>query len=88
MDVVVRQNPMQDFNPVLSTNLAANMSVQNRSWNFGSDGSFPIEGATRAGFTGQFLGENIAETFETETETLSAWMKKTVDISVVARHFL
>ena len=53
---------------------ARDMSVQNRPWHFGSDGSSPIDRARRVGFTGQFIGENISETFETEMETLAAWM--------------
>lgn len=50
------------------------MSVQNRPWHFGSDGSSPLERAARAGYAGRLIGENISETFETELETLSAWM--------------
>lgn len=50
------------------------MSRQNRPWHFGSDGSSPPERAFRAGYTGRLLGQNISESFETETETLSAWM--------------
>ena len=50
------------------------MSVQNRPWHFGSDGSSPIDRARRAGYTGNVLGENISETFETEIETVTAWM--------------
>lgn len=50
------------------------MSSQNRPWHFGSDGSSPIDRAQRAGYTGPMLGENISETYETELETLAAWM--------------
>ena len=50
------------------------MADQNRPWHWGSDGSSPLQRVARAGFPGQFLGENISETYETETETLSAWM--------------
>ena len=50
------------------------MSVQNRPWHFGSDGSSPLLRAQRSGFTGRLLGENISETYETELETLSTWM--------------
>ena len=50
------------------------MSVQNRPWHFGSDGSSPLDRTLRAGYEGVFLGENISETYETELETLSAWM--------------
>lgn len=59
------------------------MSVQNRPWHFGSDGSSPIERATRAGYSGRLLGENISETFETELETLSAWMEATETREVI-----
>ena len=50
------------------------MSVQNRPWHFGSDGASPIDRIRQAGYEGQPLGENISETFETELETLAAWM--------------
>ncbi|MEM0949235.1 MAG: CAP domain-containing protein [Pseudomonadota bacterium] len=50
------------------------MSVQNRPWHFGSDGSSPIDRVRRSGYAGQLVGETISETYETETETLGAWM--------------
>jgi uncharacterized protein YkwD len=50
------------------------MSVQNRPWHFGSDGSSPIERVARAGYRGEMTGELISETYETELETLAAWM--------------
>jgi uncharacterized protein YkwD len=53
---------------------ARDMALQNRPWHFGSDGSSPIDRATRVGYEGTLLGENISETFETELETLAAWM--------------
>jgi uncharacterized protein YkwD len=59
------------------------MSVQNRPWLFGSDGSSPLERAQRAGFTGRLLGENISESYETELETLGAWMRKTETRAVI-----
>lgn len=52
------------------------MSVQNRPWHFGSDGSSPVDRARRVGYPGEVLGENISETYETELETLSAWMEQ------------
>jgi len=52
------------------------MSAQNRPWLFGSDGSSPLDRAKRAGFQGQVIGENIAESYETELETLAAWMRQ------------
>ena len=55
---------------------AKDMAVQNRPWHFGSDGSSPIERVQRAGFSGSLVGENISETYETELETLGAWMEQ------------
>jgi hypothetical protein len=52
------------------------MSLQNRPWHFGSDGSSPIDRARRVGFRGTFLGEAISETFEDELETIAAWMQE------------
>ncbi len=54
---------------------ARDMSVQNRPWHFGSDGSSPIDRVRRIGYEGKLVGEAISETYETETETLAAWMK-------------
>jgi len=50
------------------------MSSQNRPWHFGSDGSSPLSRVQRAGYRGHLVGENISETYQTELETLSAWM--------------
>ncbi len=51
------------------------MAVQNRAWHFGSDGSSPPTRLLRVGYQGKLLGENISETFESELETLAAWME-------------
>ncbi|QQA42843.1 CAP domain-containing protein [Pelagovum pacificum] len=51
------------------------MAVQNRPWHFGSDGSSPLDRARRFGYPGLVLGQNISETYETELETLGAWMQ-------------
>ena len=59
------------------------MSVQNRPWLFGSDGSSPLDRARRAGFQGQIVGENISESYETELETLAAWMNQPDTRSVI-----
>ena len=59
------------------------MSVQNRPWHFGSDGSSPLERARRVGYTGSILGEAISETYETEVETLAAWMEEPGSRSVI-----
>ncbi len=53
---------------------ARDMSVQNRPWHFGSDGSSPIKRAELAGYEGRLLGENISESYESDLATLSAWM--------------
>ena len=50
------------------------MAVQNRPWHFGSDGSSPIDRINRVGYGGSLVGEVISETYETELETLAAWM--------------
>lgn len=55
---------------------ARDMAVQNRPWHFGSDGSSPIDRVRRVGYTGHLVGENISETYETELETLAAWMQE------------
>ena len=51
------------------------MAAQNRPWHFGSDGSSPIDRVARAGYPGPVVGEAISETYETELETLGAWME-------------
>ena len=71
-------NPLQ-FNAQLNAAAATHsrdMAVQNRPWHFGSDGSSPLDRVGRVGYTGRLVGENISETFETELETLSAWMSE------------
>ncbi|GAA0297040.1 hypothetical protein GCM10008966_17390 [Rhodovulum strictum] len=51
------------------------MSVQNRPWNFGSDGSSTLDRVARAGYQGGVGVELIAETYETELEILAAWLE-------------
>ncbi len=51
------------------------MAVQNRPWHFGSDGSSPLDRLNRVGYRGTLVGETISETFETELQTLAAWME-------------
>lgn len=65
------------LNPLLTAAAATHsrdMAVQNRPWHFGSDGSSPILRVQRTGYAGRLLGENISETYESEVETLAAWM--------------
>lgn len=52
------------------------MSVQNRPWHFGSDGSSPLDRLRRVGYSDALTGETISETYETELETLAAWMRE------------
>jgi uncharacterized protein YkwD len=59
------------------------MAVQNRPWHFGSDGSSPLLRVQRTGYPGTMLGENISESFETEIETLAAWMELADTRSVI-----
>lgn len=55
---------------------ARDMSLQNRPWHFGSDGSSPLDRVARVGYTGSLAGETISETYENEVETLAAWMQQ------------
>ena len=59
------------------------MSNQNRPWHFGSDGSSPIDRIRRVGYSGRLIGENISETYETELETLAAWMEQPATRDVI-----
>lgn len=59
------------------------MSLQNRPWHFGSDGSSPLDRVRRAGYSGIMIGENISETYETELETLAAWMEQKATREVI-----
>ncbi len=59
------------------------MSVQNRPWHFGSDGSSPLDRVARAGYTGTLLGENISETYENEQQTLTAWLERPATRAVI-----
>lgn len=53
---------------------ARDMSRQQRAWPFGSDGSSPYQRVARSGYPGQLVAEVYAQTFETELETLAAWV--------------
>lgn len=55
---------------------ARDMQVQNRPWHFGSDGSSPVDRVRRVGYVGTLVGEVISETYESELETLGAWMEQ------------
>ncbi|QHQ36464.1 CAP domain-containing protein [Algicella marina] len=53
---------------------ARDMSVQERAWHFGSDGTSPNDRAARAGFQGQVFGENISESFDDEVSLFQSWL--------------
>ncbi len=55
---------------------AQDMSFQSRPWHWGSDGSSPMDRVQRAGYRGALVGELISETFESEFETVNAWMQE------------
>ena len=50
------------------------MSLQNRPWHFGSDGSSPLDRAERSLYFGRLLGENISESYENDFQTIVAWL--------------
>lgn len=62
---------------------ARDMSRQGRPWHFGSDGSSPVDRIERAGYDGRLIGEAISETYESELETLAAWMDETTTRRVI-----
>ena len=67
------------LNPALNAAAATHsrdMALQNRPWHFGSDASSPIDRVQRVGYTGRLVGENISESYETELETLAAWIEQ------------
>jgi uncharacterized protein YkwD len=71
--------PPLSYNPQLvaaAATHARDMSIQNRPWHFGSDGSSPLDRLRRVGFGGSLVGEVISETYETELQTLGAWMER------------
>jgi len=51
------------------------MASQHRAWDWGSDGSSPYDRVARAGFQGALGSELVSQTFETELDTLAAWME-------------
>ena len=74
------------LNPQLNAAAATHsrdMAAQNRAWHFGSDGSSPLDRVARVGYKGDLLGETISETFESELETLAAWMDSTPTRDVI-----
>lgn len=71
--------PQVALNPQLNAAAATHsrdMANQNRPWHFGSDGSSPIDRIARVGYGGELIGETISETYESELETLAAWMEQ------------
>lgn len=54
---------------------AQDMSRQQRPWPFGSDGSNPYERVARSGFAGELVSEVYAQSYESEMQTLTAWVE-------------
>ncbi len=68
--------PAVTLDPLLASAAATHardMSVQNRPWHFGSDGSTPVDRLRRVGYGGVLVGEAISETYEDDLTTLAAW---------------
>jgi uncharacterized protein YkwD len=59
------------------------MALQQRAWAFASDGTSPIERVARTGYNGQMRGKSVSETFESELETITAWMANPEDRPVL-----
>lgn len=59
------------------------MAAQNRPWNWGSDGSSPLDRVARTGYAGAFRGEAISETFEDDLATVSAWMENPANAAIL-----
>lgn len=53
---------------------ADDMSRQQRPWGFGADGSNPYQRVQRAGYTGELLTEVYSQSYESELQTLTAWV--------------
>ena len=88
VNAVRRANGVQPLTLNANLNAAADMhsrdmSAQSRPWHFGSDGSSPLDRLARVGYPGQLVGEAISETYETETETLTAWMEETSSRQII-----
>lgn len=54
---------------------AADMSRQQRAWAFGTDGTTPYDRVRRSGYPGALVAEVYSQTYETELETLAAWVE-------------
>ena len=59
------------------------MSLQNRPWHFGSDGSSPLDRLVTYGYNGEFIGEHVSETFEDDFNTLDVWMNIPLSASII-----
>ena len=62
---------------------ARDMSVQERAWHFGSDGTSPADRAARAGYSGRLLGENISESYDEELAVFQSWVNDPVSRRVM-----
>ncbi|WP_193143333.1 CAP domain-containing protein [Meridianimarinicoccus sp. MJW13] len=53
---------------------ANDMSRQGRAWSYGSDRSNPYNRVARSGYNGALVAEIYSQSYETELETLAAWV--------------
>lgn len=58
-----------------ATSHAGHMARQNSASHLGADGSSPADRAARAGYRTTVLGENTAETYASDAETVHDWMQ-------------
>ncbi|MCV6597222.1 MAG: CAP domain-containing protein [Mangrovicoccus sp.] len=54
---------------------AREMSRQRRAWPFGANGSTPYDRVRAAGYSGNLLTELYSQSFESEQQTLAAWVQ-------------
>lgn len=54
---------------------ADDISRQQRAWPFGSDGSNPYQRVVRSGYAGELVSEVYSQSYESEMETLTAWVE-------------
>ena len=79
----LRQITLSEELSIVAREHSKDMYDQDRAWHFGSDGSSPFERVARSGFSGQLVGENISESFESDLDTLDAWMQSSETRSII-----
>ena len=59
------------------------MSKQNRPWHFSSNGHSPLQRVAANNYSGHFLGEVISESYDTQQQTIAAWMSDPITQKVI-----